>query len=101
MVKLPGWDYSFLWLHPLDVSSDAGFVALDKRFHRERIFGGTETLQTLDRSIRDQGLARRFVFNTRGELRQGNRRAHEIMTVTRDGIAHWKDRDNHDNTPFR
>ena len=105
LVKLPSWNYSFLWMRPLDVDSDAGFIVLDERFGRERIFGGTETLQTLgapiDEIIGDDLLARRFVLNTRGELRQGNQRAHETLLVTRDGIARWGNRHASESAPFR
>ena len=104
LVKLPSWDYSFLWMRPLDVESDAGFVAFDKALNREWIFG-RETLHGLAPQIAAVAdkhlLARRFVLNTRGELRAGNQRAHEILIVTRDGIARWSNHDNSENTPFR
>ena len=104
VVKLPSWDYSFLWMRPCDKESDAGFIAFDKRFDRQWIFG-KESLQGLAPQIKAVAdkylLARRFVLNTRGELRAGNQRAHETLTVTRDGVARWDNRHNSENTPFR
>ena len=105
LVKQPSWNYSFLWMRPLDVESDAGYIALDARFNRERIFGAKETLQSLDRQIGqiigNTSLARRFILNTRGELRRGNQRAHEILTVTRDGVASWSKSGDGEGTAFR
>ena len=104
LVKLPSWNYLFLWMRPADIESDAGFVAFDKRLDRQWIFG-PETLKSLAPQIEAVAdkylLARRFVFNTRGQLREGNQRAHEIMAVTRDGVARWDNRHNSENTPFR
>lgn len=47
LIKQPSWNYSFLWLCPLERGDDAGFIALDERFNRERIFGARETLHAL------------------------------------------------------
>jgi len=97
-IKQPSWSYSFLWMRPLDFGADAGFIG------HAQIFGARETLQTvgkqIDSIIGRDALARRFVLNTRGQLRRDNQRAHDL-TVTRDGVAAWNSRKNHDETPFR
>ena len=105
LIKQPSWNYSFLWMRPHEFGDDAGFIAFSENFHRAHIFGGTKTLQLLEREIYQiigaDALARRFVLNTRGQLRAGNQRAHEIFTVRRDGVAACSHAAISDGTPFR
>ena len=104
LIKQPGWNYAFLWLRPLDETDDAGFVLQDSRFAQTRMFSAAETLAGLEGSfahtLADDLLVRRFVLNTRGGLRQGNQRAHEIITVDRGGVAAWRRGLESNSTPF-
>lgn len=104
LIKQPSWKYSFLWMRPHESGDDAGFVAFSENFHREHIFSGHQKLQTLDREIYRiigaDAFARRFVLNTRGQLRAGNQRAHEILTVRRDGVAACSHAALSNGTPF-
>lgn len=104
LIKQPSWDYAFVWLCPFDVADDAGFVAFDKNHQREYLFSANRTLQTLEPQIfplaSADALARRFVLNTRGQLRMGNQRAREFIIATRDGAATARAGANEQGTPF-
>lgn len=105
LIKQPSWNYSFLWMRPLDSSDDAGFVLFDPRFSRTRFFTVYENLSDLEatvkRTLKNDLLVRRFVLNTRLGLRRGNQRAHEVLTVRRDGVADWERPRHNTRTLFR
>ena len=97
LVETPPLTQPFLWMRPLDSYFDAGFcIAATNRWdlgiQKMGLMRSTEPFalrNSLTTVWKSNQMARRIVFNRRGQLRRENERAYEYLLFGADGLAAW------------
>ena len=101
LIKLPTPYNAILWAHPRVDAGDGGFVVFNWTFNAPLNFYRKDSLGSLKDKSEDISenllfkyfekgwLARQFMTNETGNLRQGKQKTHETVVMARHGIGSW------------